>query len=252
MYNHTAFAKYAKLAAKKKGAVTCLSDVVSDVEYDLLMEVVDFLQKNGREIGSLIMDGATVRKKEGETEFDATLVREAEQRVFAKTGFAIGITCKPMTSKYTSELQAATAAAELPEEFKGLGLLCGANFQPDKPAANLIQHVIGADLRRVLRYTGPNLPWQHYDASRGIWMPICAPFAASVLQEKYMIWYQSDQSGRMPADYWSEATHSRILSLRTARDILGLMAGFLHDPDMLDRLDRKIGEGLIPFSNVCV
>jgi len=252
IYKHADFVEYAKLARKKKGAVTCLSDVVSDVEYDLLMEVVDYVHKQKREIGSLIMDGCTVRKcHEAETELSPQFTKEVELQVLKKTGFDIELTCKPMESEYATELKAA-AEAELPQEFQGMGLLCGAVYQPDKPVSNLIQHVVGAELRQILRYTGPNMPWQFYDASRGVWMPVCTPFAASVLQDKYMVWYQSDLSSCIPADYWSEATHCRILSLRTARDILGLMTGFLHDPDMLDRLDSKISEGLIPFNNTCV
>jgi len=251
IYSHADFVKYAKLARKKKGAVTCLSDVVSDVEYDLLMEVVDYLQKHEREIGSLIMDGCTIRKlHEAETKLSTKFSQEVEQHILEKTGFSVELTCKPMESEYSAELEAA-AGAHLPEEFQGLGLLFN-KAQPDKAAANMLQHVIGADLRQVLRYTGPHMPWQHYDASRGVWMHVCAPFAASVLQDKYMTWYHFDESKRLPREFWSDDTHERILSLRTARDILGLMSGFLHDPGMLDRLDSKISEGLIPFRNTCV
>lgn len=160
-----------------------------------------------------------------------------------------------MDSPYAAELTAAQQQV-LPAEFEGLGLLyqepSGKRHQPDKPAANLLQQVIGADLRHVLRYMGPSMPWQHYDCKRGVWMPIDASYAASVLQELYMAWHASDNMRRLPAAYWSAATHERMLNLRTARDVLALMTGFLHDPDLLDRMDTKLAEGLIPFANTCV
>lgn len=83
IYTHSAYAAHAKAARTRKGAITCLSDVLCDVEFDLLMEAVDALLKHGRTVGGLMMDGCTVLKDPGEESLSSELIEAVERHVLA-------------------------------------------------------------------------------------------------------------------------------------------------------------------------
>lgn len=141
IYTHSAYAAHAKAARTRKGAITCLSDVLCDVEFDLLMEAVDALHKHGRTVGGLMMDGCAVLKESGEELLSSELIEAVERHVLDKTGFTVVLCQKPMDSPYAAKLTAAQQQV-LPAEFEGLGLLyqepSGKRHQLDKPAANLL------------------------------------------------------------------------------------------------------------------
>jgi hypothetical protein len=261
LYTDPEFASYAKVAKKKKGAVTCLADVLADIEFDLLMTAVQWLRAHEHDVGALMMDGCFVKKlklseditpEQYEVELNK-LMRKVERVVQQQTGFQIELCHKVMESEYAEALENARAAV-LPSELQGLGLmrLCNGQVQPDKPMANLMCAVIGQKLRGILRYIGPGEYMYAYDSARGVWSSIDSDCAVSMFQDCYLSWYKSDQSEVVPNVYLNDSTHLNILSKRGGQNLFSLMKPFLLDSDFLDRLDTAIAHGLIPFKNTCV
>lgn len=261
LYTDPEFASYAKVAKKKKGAVTCLADVLADIEFDLLMTAVQWLRGHNHDVGALMMDGCYVRKlpvtdnttpEQYEAELNK-LMRKVERVVCDQTSFQIELCHKAMDSEYAEALENARAAV-LPTELQGLGLLrlCNGQVQPDKPMANLMCAAIGQMLRGVLRYVGPGEYMYAYDSVQGIWSPVDSDYAVSLFQDSYLNWYLSDESEVIPDVYLNESTHLNVLSKRGGQNLFSLMKPYLLDSDFLDRLDTTIPQGLIPFKNTCV
>jgi len=90
-------------ANKPHPKFSCFSYVLQTEETKCLLAVVDFMAKNGREVGVLIHDGCCIRKKGDETAFPPELLRKAEMYVRETVGFPIVLAIKPWTHEFKKE-----------------------------------------------------------------------------------------------------------------------------------------------------
>jgi hypothetical protein len=92
-----AFAKtYPKEA--KRGVLTLAACALQTEERKILVALDQAMGRQDRSLDVYIHDGGLVRKKEGETEFPADVLRKVEADVLASTGYAVEFVVKPMTT----------------------------------------------------------------------------------------------------------------------------------------------------------
>lgn len=84
-------------STKEHPRFSCFSYVLQTEETRCLLAVVDYLNKQGREVGVLIHDGCCIRKKANETVLTADLLRGAEAYVLETIGYPISLMVKPWT-----------------------------------------------------------------------------------------------------------------------------------------------------------
>ena len=81
-------------SSKDHPRFSCFAYVLQTEESRCLLEIVNFMNTQNREVGVLIHDGCCIRKKEGESVFPLDLLRGAEQWVKEKVGYDIQLLVK--------------------------------------------------------------------------------------------------------------------------------------------------------------
>ena len=81
-------------SSKDHPRFSCFAYVLQTEESKCLLEIVNFMNTQNREVGVLIHDGCCIRKKEGESVFPLDLLRGAEQWVKEKVGYDIQLLVK--------------------------------------------------------------------------------------------------------------------------------------------------------------
>eukprot|EP00884_Botryococcus_braunii_P003004 jgi/Botrbrau1/12704/Bobra.67_1s0067.1 len=72
------------------------------IENKCLMNLVDFFEQKGYKASVLVFDGCMVEKEDGKVITDE-LLQEAQQYVFERTGYNLGLAIKPMNQGFTHE-----------------------------------------------------------------------------------------------------------------------------------------------------
>jgi len=93
-------------SSKPHPKFSCFSYVLQTEETKCLLEIVNFMKANGREVGVLIHDGCCVKKTEGEVAFPLELLRGAERHVRETLGYPIQLVVKPWVHGFQKDEEA--------------------------------------------------------------------------------------------------------------------------------------------------
>lgn len=85
---------------KRNPRASVLSIVLQTIERQVLLTLDRFLTEKGRGFDVLIHDGGLVRRLEGETEFPAALLREAEECLRSEMGYELRLVNKQIRHSY--------------------------------------------------------------------------------------------------------------------------------------------------------
>jgi hypothetical protein len=85
---------------KPNPKASVLSVVLQTLERQLLMVLDCYFMEKGRSIDVLIHDGGLIRKLDGESEFPTSMLRDAEEYLYAETGYTLRLVNKPIRHTY--------------------------------------------------------------------------------------------------------------------------------------------------------
>jgi hypothetical protein len=91
------------IKSRNKPVATCLHYVLTTVERHCMFAVIHCLEDNGREVESIIYDGALIKRNNEEDIFPSDLIEKAEEAITEHTGYDIKLAVKSIETSFVFE-----------------------------------------------------------------------------------------------------------------------------------------------------
>jgi hypothetical protein len=219
----------AQLCAKGQPSMTALGLAASHIANQMALALAGAVEKSTCNfvLGAMHYDTTYFQNLVGgynRQQLPAGMLADCKAAVERATGIEVELSGGLVMT--TPDAYCEEAEDRLPPVFEGLGLQAkeGKGRQPDRPLANLLEFVVGRQLRDVLRFPGGSgNTFYAYRPGNGCWEKVDATGAASVLQSMYLEWCLTEQRATIPDAFLNTITHDYLLNKMGACTVLDFM-----------------------------